>query len=287
MLGAGQEAVGGLGAVELGQGVAGSGAERQVEHRPGPEQLGGDVEVAAGQRGTEQGLRVVGDRAGRAGVARRQQAAVGGVQHGVGQGVGVGQLAVQQVGAALEHRAGRHVGGGAALGQPLQPRQLEAVEGVGLVAEVVAGEVEQVPGDRPVAGVEVAEQGEREGLAGAAPRVGGDGQRGAVGVERPGERLAEAGLRGAEPLEARQRRVVGEQPPGDPAEQGGLAEHLRRHQGAGAADAGPALARRDDAGRAQPEAVREPASQLVRSAHPTGPSSRRRTGAAPGPASRS
>ena len=35
---AGQEAVGGLGPVELGQGVAGARAERQVEHRPGPEQ---------------------------------------------------------------------------------------------------------------------------------------------------------------------------------------------------------------------------------------------------------
>ena len=123
-----------------------------------------------------------------------------------------------------------------------------------------------------MAGVEVAEQGEREGLAAAAPRVGGDGERGVVRVERAGQGLAEPGVRGAEPLEARQRRVVGEQPPGDPAEQGGLAEHLGRHQGAGPADAGPGLARRDDAGRAQPEAVREPTSQLVRGAHPTGPS---------------
>ena len=194
------------------------------------------------------------------------------MQHGVGEGVGVGQLAVQQVGPALEHRSGRHVGGGAALGQALQPRQLEAVEGVGLVAEVVAGEVEQVPGDRPVADVEVAEQGEGEGLAGAAPRVCGHGQRGVVGVEGPGQRLAEPGLRGAEALEARERRVVGEQPPGNPAEQGGLAEHLRRHQGARPADTGPGPARRDDTGRAQPEAVREPASQLVLGVHPTGPS---------------
>ena len=212
-----------------------------------------------------------------------QQAAVGGVQHGVGERVGVGQLAVQQVGAALAAPSRGHVGGGAALGQALQPRELEAVEGVGLVAEVVAGEVEQVAGDGPVAGVEVAEQREREGLAAAAPRVGGDGQRGAVRVERPGQGVAEPGLRGAEPLEARQRRVVGEQPPGDPAEQGGLAEHLGRHERTRPADAGPGLARRDDAGRAQPEAVREPASQLVRSAHPTG----LRASSASGPASRS
>ena len=180
---------------------------------------------------------------------------------------------MQQVGAALEHRAARHVGGGTALGEPAQPGQLEPVEGVGLVAQLTVVEVEQLAGHRAVAGVEVAEQREREGLVRAAVRVGGHGERGVVGVERPGERVAEARLRGAEPLEARQRRVVGEQPAGDPAEQRRLAEHLAGHERAGAPDARPALDRRGDAGRAQPEAVREPAAQLVRGAHPTLPSS--------------
>ena len=210
MLGAGQEAVGGLGAVELGEGVAGAGAQRQAEHRPGPEQLGGDVEVGARERGAEQGLRVVGHGAGRAVVAGREQAAVGGVQHGVGEAVGVGELAVQQVGAAVEHRAARHVGRRAALGQPPQPGQLEPVERVGLVAQLGVVEVEQLAGDRPVAGVEVAEQREREGLAPAAVRVGGDGERRVVRVERPGQRVGEPGLRGAEPL--RSARATGRRP---------------------------------------------------------------------------
>ncbi len=140
---------------------------------------------------------------------------------------------------------------------------LEAVDGVGLVAQVVAGEVEQVAGDGPVSDVEVAEQREREGLAGAAPRVGGDRQCGEVRVERPGHGLAEPGLRGAEPLEARQDGVVGEQPPGDAAEQGGLGEHRGRCERSRSAHAGTGLARRDDPGRAQPETVREPTPQLV------------------------
>ena len=255
--------MGGLGPVELGQGVAGAGAERQVEHRPGPEQLGDDVEVAAGQRCTEQGLRVVGHRGGRAQAGGGEQPAVGGVQHGVGEGVGVGRLAVPQVGTAHQHRAGGDVGGGAAVGQALQPRVLEAVDGVGLVAEVVAGEVEQVAGDGPVSDVEVAEQREREGLAGAAPRVGGDRECGEVRVERAGHGLAEPGLRGAEPLEASQDGVVGEQSPRDAAEQRGLGEDRGRCEWSRSAHAGTGLARHDEPGRAQPEAVREPTPQLV------------------------